>query len=464
MTVPEDFGPVTDGHYLLEQNTKYVLLNTIQISDAIRIPTGWIGAITSSNLRIINLVYTGSFSAIDTDTTLGGALGITIENSTISPNTKIKIIPGAGHTLSNGDLVNITGTTNLDYSAQRLIVSNVDGTDSFDVSISYVADDIGRMDLDAVFVTITNLSLIVNNTNSNGLLINFTPDPTALFFMDQVFIQNARGGVAVSFVASLSITNSLITFHHRGLHLTNCVDASIDTNKIINIDPSVSGANCIRIIDDDTRSVVINNTKLSLSDSSQFPIHIADDVTQADINISNSPDNEVADDYFDPAGLDQTNKQIITFNNGVRQNSEDLAEVRSFVELLVPTANGTPIRIEQSPPAANDFILDSTSEGFTFNDATGVATYDGRAPKRVRIEYSLEAMKNSGGTEDLDIELHVGGIAQGKTKRTINSGSSFITVSYSGGFFMVNPGDDIELFKDDTGSDHNIKNVVILIR
>jgi len=460
----DDLPTESGGFIRLEQNKGYVILNQIVVSATILIPAGWRGFIRTTDWLANTIVYVGGVKLF---ATLGFDGAITsIADSGTNPGVKSTVTSNS-HGLSDGDYINITDTVDPLYSLQKLIVSNVT-VNTFDVDIVFVATDTGNFDTGALTVIFENLLCVDPTPVSTAILmdIDFTKDPIELFSGDHFAALNFLDLGEIRNVVSAVCTSCQFSFTQEGLIFGDCENSSIDTSLFICINSAQTNVSCLIYEGVETSTVVILNTKFTLTNPAQHAVFVNNDITVADINITTCPDNGFITDYFNPSGRDQTDKQIITINNGIRQNSEDLAEIASNVILIIQGLQNIQVPIQNTVPVTNDFVLDVVSEGFTLDDATGIVTYNGRAPKRVRIEYSVE-IEAPNPTQNIEIELKINTTIQGKTMRSAPTvAGTFIPIQYLGGYFMINPGDTLQLFRTNTVNDNdtNIQNMVVLVR
>lgn len=464
----DDLPPLIGGFRTLAQNTAYIICNQINISDEILIPAGWNGFFQSSHLPFNALVYLGTnalFNTLGIDGTI-----LSIADSGTEPGAKSTITTSVAHGLTDGQFVNIEDTTDSLYSQQRLQISNVTAS-TFDVEIVFVATDTGTFDTG--YFAIQFFKMPFFNTGGGTLFdITATPDPDAVFAFDNFAAFNFLNMGIIRKSAIISLSRGQMTFFGNGIIIEDCDTMGLGESNFSNINPADTTSKCITITGSATRDIVLLTTKLNVANAAQRPVRIDPSVITADaINIQNCPDNNVAPDYFDisAGGLDQTNKQVITFKNGKRADSADQAEAMSDIIVeVVGVTIGVAEPIEDITPAANDFIFDPATEGFTLDDLTGIVTYNGRAPLTVRIEYALEAAQTSGSAQDLDIALRLNGVEQTKTIRSMTTMGvgSFTPISYLGGFFDITPGDTLQLFKTNNTNTNNtdIQNLVVLIK
>ncbi len=464
-----DLPPLVLGFRKLEQDTVYVIAAQIFISDDILFPAGWNGTIYSTHVPTNALVYTGSNSFLNT-LNIDGII-LSIADSAVDPGVKSTVTISDPHGLSNGDFINITGTlVETVYSKPRLVISNVTAS-TFDVEIVFTATDTGLFDTGILALQLPRMAFF-NDGFGTLFNISFTPDPVGLLAFNDIAVFNFEKLGTIRNAPNISARSGIFTFFVEGLILEDCDTVGLHHSNISCISPVASTAKCITLTGDKTRDVVITTTKLKVAVATQSPVRIDPSITSADeIVFQNSPDNDVATDYFDTSsgGLTQKDKQVTTVNNGKRKNSVEQSESMSVGIIQVPgITTDVAEPIQKAAPVSGDFELDSTVEGFTMDDATGIVTYDGRAPITVKIEYSLEAAQFISGNQTIDIDLRINASLQSKTIRSVITigTDSFTPVSYLGGFFDIIPGDTFQLFKTNhtNDTDTEIQKLVLLIK
>jgi len=454
-----DFPPEINGFVTLEQNVSYTIIANFNITSPILFPAGWIGFINSSFLNEFDNLYTGAGTMfntlnIDGDITAvadAGAGAITVTS--------------AAHGLLDGQFVNITGTTS--YNKQRLVISNVT-TNTFDVQIAFVASETGTFDTGFELIEIKDIGfqnaaaadlfdLTGDNSGASALV---TTTVLAVGFLSPGIIRNA---------INMVFDNSGFTFFTTGITLENCDTIRIGPTQLISL-VGGPGAIALTMTGSGTNRALIDNLTFFLSDPGEFAVRIDPSIgSTASITIQNSPDNSVATDYFDLAtgGLDQTDPRVISLNNGSRENSMTLAEARTNGVLEVDGSGGIDVPIVDITPVSGDWIQDPSTEEFTVNTTTGLVTYIGLRPISVKIEYSLSASQTSGGNQTIEFDLHISGVTQVKTLRTlVTSGTgSPLPIAYAGGNFNIDTGDTFQIFKDNMTNTTNtdIQDGTILI-
>jgi len=464
ITQESDLPPFIDGFRTLEQNKNYIFTEPATFTNPILIPAGWTGSIRTSFFTPDSISYTGTgsfFSTLDID-------GI-INSIADAGGGFITVTTSASHGLLDNQFVNITGTVvETDYIQSRLQISNVTAT-TFDVELPFTATDTGLFNTGHGSLMFTDFSVtnpftadFVDLTSSEGI-------GSSLIFI--------RCGTA-GFVSPGTIrkTQNLLTnacifgFIIEGLIIENVVAANFTTTNFLSLNPAIASAIGLEIRGVGTKKISVVNCSFDMTNSFQEPVRIDPDVTNADeIIFSRSPDNLVADDYFDTAagGLDQTNPQVIADNNGTRPNSMTLAESSSAGILVVDGSGEIDVPIVDITPMAGDWVEDPTTETFSVNTTDGIITYNGLNPITVMVKYSLSIAQTSGPAQTVEIDLHINGTVQPKSGITIITvgTSNFVPGVYNGGNFLIQPGDTFQLFKDNTSNDNDtsVQNAILLI-
>ena len=465
-----DLPPLVSGFRLLEQNTVYEIIGEIFLFDDFMVPAGWNGIFRSSHNPRNAIIYLGSGSLFNT-LNIDGTITSFADSGT-EPGVKTTVTTSTPHGLSDGDTINITGVpTETGYNNRRLIISNVTAS-TFDIEVVFTATDTGLFDTGYLGIQLRGISFFDGTGTATLFDISAIPDPESIFAFENFAAFGFSSMGIIRNAPTISSTRGFMIFINSGLIIENCDTCGITDSNFTNINPASTTSINLTITGAATRDIVLADVKFNVAHPDQRPFRIDPSVNNADaITIQTCPDNAVATDYFDTSsgGLDQTNKQIVTFNNGKRANSSEQSE--SMSNGVIPVTSeiiGVAQPIQKMIPVAGDFVLDSATEGFTMDDSTGIVTYDGRAPITVRVEYALEAVEATSSSQDIDIDLRVNGILQSKTMRSMQTSGTgtFVSISYLGGFFNIIPGDTFKLYKTNNTntSDTNIKNQVLLIK
>jgi len=453
-----DLPPLLNGFRQLEQDKVYLFVEEISSPDTLLVPAGWNGYIVGMHNPLTKFVYTGTGAALET-LDISGL--ITLIEFVVGGSRVNTFTP---HGLLDGQFINITGTTS--YNQQGLVISNVTST-TFDIQIPFSFSEAGTFDTGYNAINIMNMNF--TNTDTADWLNIQAANTSSIFRYNNIKAQgfsnlgSLLGGRIIGYDGNFD-------FIDNGLSITDIDKADISTTTISNLGTSV-GSVSLAVAGSTTRDIILDKMQFNVNLASQFPIRIAPSITNADlISITNSPDNNIATDYFDTTsgGLDQTDAQVFTFNNGVRADSTTESESRSTGILEVDGSGGVAVPIEDITPASGDFELDSASAGFSIDTSTGVVTYNGQAQISVLIGYNLEAAQTSGPNQNLTFDLRINNTQQTKTIKTlITMGvGDFLSVANIGGLFIINPNDTFKLFKNNISNTNNtnIQNTILLIR
>lgn len=401
-----DLPPLVGGFRRLEQDKVYLIDNQVVTFDEILIPAGWNGFIVSSHVPRNSLVYFGSGTLFNT-LHLDGIID-SIADSTANPTTHITVTTSSAHGLAVGDYVNIRDTdVETDYSEPRLIVTTVGSTTTFDVEIPFTgSSDTGTFDTGALGLLHFPAASFASAQPGIGSLydVDFTPDPQGVFSIDNFAAFDFENIGTIRKCATASVHRAVMTFHENGIVFENCDAFAVNASTIFNINVLNTTSKCITATGADTRAILITEENLKCANPGQRPIRIDPTVTLAQINISDSPDNEVATDYFDTSagGLDETNPQINAQNNGMRKNSQTIGA--GFVN-----GNLTDTVITDNAFKDIDFgtLLASVNlERFTLSNSTnGEFTYIGEKPMSDNLVMTFTAKKTTGGASAVEYEI-----------------------------------------------------------
>lgn len=176
----------------------------------------------------------------------------------------------------------------------------------------------------------------------------------------------------------------------------------------------------------------------------------------------------VADDAtgtYLTTSLDQTHPQVLSTNNGALPNSMISGEAATNSSLIVVTNGGGIVPVVDTTPVPGDWIEDPTTERVTIDTTTGIMTYIGVNEVAVELKYSFAASVVGGGTQILELHLHINSVEQTKTLAVFDTASGALSGNYPGGIFKLFNGDTIQLFVQNTSTafDTNVAATVILL-
>jgi len=453
--------PLLNGFRQLEQDKVYRFVEEISSSESLLVPAGWNGYIVGMHNSLTKYDYSGSIEAIKTLDITGTILSIADAGS-----GAITVTTSAAHGLVDGQYVNITGTTS--YNQQKLEISNTSGS-VFDVQLVFVADESGAFDTGYNTINIMNMGF--TNADTATWLDIQAADQSSMFRYNNMKVNGFAalgfilGGRIIGYDGDLDTTG-------EGLSISNIDKANISKTTISNLGSDIN-RNLFAVSGSLTRDIVLREMQFNVTVASQSPVSVDDNLPNtALVYVINSPDNNIATEYFEltGSGIGEKDPRVSSFNNGLRANSTTESESRSTVVLEVDGSGGAgvPVAIEDITPAPGDFELDSASAGFSMDTSTGVVTYNGIAPISVLIGYNLEASQTSGANQNLTFDLRINGVQQTKTIKTlITMGvGDFVSVANIGGLFTINTNDTFQLFKTNVGNANNtdIQNTILLIR
>ena len=447
-----------DGFRTLEYDKNYIFTEPGIFTDNIAIPADWIGTIRKSFLTSESLTYTGGGFMFQT-LLLGGAI-----TAVADAGGGAITVTSATHGLIDGEFINITGTTN--YNQTRLAVSNVT-LNTFDVQIAFVADETGDFDTGYRSIQFIDFA-VVNGATAFFMDLESSGDVTSSILFTRFAGAGFLGPGKLRNSQNLVTRDSVFAFLSEGLVLQDTVAAILETTNFASLSPAFPTAIALAIEGTATKRIGIINSTFNMTAVGQIPVRIEPTITTADeIKFDTSPDNSVATDYFDPTGLDETDPQVIAIDNGTRKNSQTISESSTVGILEVDGSGNIDVPIVDITPVSGDWSEDPATEGFSVDTTTGIVTCVGLKPISVMVKYSLSAAQSSGSAQTVEIDLHVNGIAQTKSQIIIvTSGvGNFIAGVYNGGNFTLNPGDTLQLFKNNTTNANNtdITNATLLV-
>ena len=255
-----------------------------------------------------------------------------------------------------------------------------------------------------------------------------------------------------------------------GLVLDNVENSRIAVELLQSFNTGGTGT-LLTITGAKTKVATIQDVQFFMAAAGEFPVRIDTSIaSDADIEIDRANDNGVATDYFDTSagGLDETDPRVNARIGGNRKSSITTAEGRTSGTLEVDGSGGIDVPIVDITPVGGDWIEDLLTEGFSVDTSTGLITYNGLNPKIVQIKYDLFASQTTGAAQTIDFDMHINGVSQIKSERrliTTSTAGTFLQVVYNGGLFTINPGDTIQLFKDNITNTNNtdVMDAVVLI-
>jgi len=456
-----DLPVLLEGFHQLEQGKNYIFTEPFSLSDPILIPAGWVGRISQSYLTSTFMDYAGTSPMFNT-------LNMDGEISTTSDNGSggITIVTVGAHGLKNGQFVNITDTTS--YNQDRLVVSNQTGF-GFDVQIAFVANESGNFNTGYGSVIFDDF-IVTNAATADFMDLTGAPILGSTLSLNSLTEFGFLKPGIVRDAASLIIDKTILGFITDGLTVQDCDIINITSSNFQSLSAIITTSIGIIITGALTRVFGIFGSSFTMTQADQLPVRVDSSITAAEeILFQNSPDNNIADDYFDTSsgGLDQTDPQVTAINNGVRANSMTISESSTSRNLEVDGLTSLLVPIVDVIPVAGDWVEDSTNERFSVDTTTGLVTYNGLSPITVMIKYSLSAAQESGAAQTVAFVLFINAVEQEKSEIIIvtNGAGNFISGVYNGGNYLINPGDTFQLFKLNITNTNNtdVQNPILLI-
>lgn len=439
VTSESDLPPLINGFRTLDIDKNYLFTEPGDFTDNILIPAGWVGDIRKSFNTLEAVTFTGTGSFFNT-LNIDGVVD-SLANSTTNPGVKTTVTTSVAHGLLDGQFVNITGTTDPLYSLQRLQISNVTTT-TFDIEIVFVADDSGLFNTGYESISFIDFT-VVNADTGDFMDITSSKSVGSLLLFTRVSI---LGFSSIGFLRSATnyiVHDGIFAFVTNGLTMENIINGSIQTIGFVSLNPAATAAIGVTITGSESTRIEVSTSSFIMSAATQHPVRIDGSVTNAqEIIFQTAPDNDVADDYFDTSagGLDQTNPQVITRNNGIRPNSASSASV-GFTNVATPIV--VTIATQDVP-----VIIDGT-QFITNNLERAVVTVAGqitnitKVTKKYAITFSGLIEKVAGGSTDIGLLLIINGV--------LDLSATFeIPHSVNAGIIQISATRDFELAENDT--------------
>lgn len=456
---PADLPTLANGVHTLEFNKNYNFIDPNTFPDPISIPAGWVGKIKQTFLTSEFLNYTGTnpmFSTLN----LSGVI-----DSISDAGSGAITITSTSHGLLDGQYANIHTTS---YNQDGLIVSNVTAN-TFDVQLAFTVDETGNFNTGYGSILLENLSILSVGVTD---LMDLTAAPIFGSVLSVSGVSEfgfLKPGI-VRDAAAVIIDKSILGFVTDGLTLQDCDTVNISNSNIQSLSAAVTTSRGLILTGAATRVFGTFGCSFTMTAADQRPVRVDSSINAArEILFQNSPDNDIATDYFDTSsgGLDQTNPQVTTINNGLRANSMTISETTTSRILEVDGSGGVAVPIVDVIPVPGDYTADPTIERFSLDTTTGIVTYIGLSPITGFVKFSLSAAQISGAGQTVNITLYINGVPQTKSTITIVTPpvASFVPGIYNGGNFAILPGDTFQLFKDNTTNTINtdISNPILLM-
>lgn len=433
----EDLPTVVNGVIPLDPLKSYLFTEPFDIPNTILVPAGYNGLIKASYFDALGQTFSGgAFTPMFATLNIDGVVSSIAD----AGSGFITVTTSTPHGILDGQFVNIAGTTS--YNINRLKVSNASGS-VFDVPLSFVANESGTFNTG--FETIQFIQCRFTNLAGTGFFLDITSTgsvSSVFLFDNSVAVLFASPGI-IRNANTIGIPNSFLSFGSEGgFNIEDANEATISNSKI----PSLGGGatdDAITITGAATNHIVLNTVFFDLEQSGQHAVRIDPTVPiTASIDISNSPDNDVATDYFNTSagGLDETAPQVIANSNGSRKNSMSTAQV-GFTNIAIPIV--VPIVTQDVPVliGGTQFVSDNLERATT--TIGGEITNTTKKTQDYPIAFSGLIEKVGGGATDIGILL-------------IKNGSLVLTETFeiphsvNTGVIQINATRDFELADGDT--------------
>ena len=459
---PETPFPAPVGGFIrLVNGIKYILTEaTTTLTSPILLEAGVETEIDTVFSRLTNLEFSGFTGTAIQTLNLSGTI-LEFADSGTSPGIKTTVTSVA-HPLSNNDKVNIFGVaTETQYNGTGFTVTNVTAN-TFDITVAFTDTDTGSFDTG---VTDFRVRVRIDDaTGPPGVLqlfdITYTPAaPGTTYVQESGIIGFANLGIIRDAASCAIENNAAFTVDTDGLILENIGNIRIGDTGFF----SFSGASlaiALTIQGAATTNLDMDTTPFNLASGDAFPMKINTDISStATIKIGNCSATATTPLFFDTSGggIDQTDVRVVITGSLPSPDSQSMSESLSNGVLEVDGSGSVDVPIVDITPVAGDWIEDATTEEWSVNTITGVATYIGLQPKSVTIRYELSASPTSGGSQTIIFDMHLNGVAQTKSSRTLvtSTAGTFTQVTYIGGSFNVENGDTVQLFKNNTTNTTN---------
>lgn len=465
-----DFPAPTNGFIRLENGIKYILTAPVSVTSPILMEAGVVTIIDTSFAPLNKITFTGFAGTAIKTLNLEGAI-TAFANSDVSPGVKTKVT-SVGHGLSENDKVNISGVTpETQYNGIGRTVTNVT-TNTFDIEVVFGATDTGDFETGLIFLSLKARIDDGTGATLQAFDLTYTPLSPGSTLEVQAAVFNFLNIGIVRGAIFCGLDNALFIINSEGLVLEDVANTRSAFTQFLSND-GASTATAITFQGASTLNLDMLTSSFNLASSNAFPMKINTDIdAAATMKIENSGNLGPAGVYFNGTGggIDQTDIRVSLVNCKPSPDSQSMSESRTDGVLEVDGSGGPNVfePIVDITPVSGDWIEDATTEEWTVDPTTGLATYNGLDPKSATIRYELSATQTSGGTaQTLLFEIRINGISQPKSQRTIvtTGVGSFTQVTYIGGSFDIVTGDTVQLFKNNTGGTTNtdIQDATVLI-
>lgn len=428
---PNDISPIINGFRQINQEKSYVFMNPMTFTEPILLPAGYIGRIDMPFLEKDGIFFDTDITDINIINSLFQTLFINADIFSIEEsqdgNTKSQINTLNSHKLNEGQYVNIVETGTI-YDQKRLLISNVKDS-SFDVDISYTSgitlSSNSRFDTGLYQLQLCNINTTskIGNENKNYFAyLQSTPDPTSL-----LSIQNCKTKEFTSAIHANDFNNIFLETNdfdsiENDIIFHQCKDVSMSNNIIRKLKSSDKS---IGVKISQFNRFFSNNSNFILGNASQIPFSLHDIDKAESVIIQNSPDNGMADNYFDPDGANDTDLsgKIFTSNNRATSSSvipKICIKIKTTKKLRLKASYNDDFTLRDTTnPSDDDWIIEDLSNNTSTINSLGQIRYTGiDALVKIGFKTTLELIEPKNQTGN--IMLCIDGIVVNKTKVRYN--------------------------------------------
>jgi len=465
-----DFPAPVNGFIRLENGIKYILTAPVSVTSKILMEAGVVTIIDTTFEPLNKITFSGITGTAIQTLNISGTI-TAFANSDVSPGVKTKVTTSVAHGLSNNDKVNISGVIlETQYNGTGRTITNVTAT-TFDIDVVFGDTDTGVFDTGLIFLSLR--ARIDDGTAFPGDLqafdLTYTPTSPGSTLEVQAAVFNFDTPGIVRGAIFCGLDNALFIINDTGLVLEDVANTRCAFTSFLS-SSGASTATAITFQGAATLNLDMLTSTFNLASSDAFPMKINTDIdAAATMKIENSGNLGPNTAYFvvSGGGIDQTDIRVSLVNCVPSPDSQSMSESRTNGVLEVDGTGFGDKPIVDITPVAGDWIDDATTEEWTVDTTTGLATYIGLDPRSINIRYELSAAQTVGGNQNLIFDMHINGVFQSKSIRTLSTTGvgNFLQVSYIGGNFNIVNGDTVQLFKENITNDSNtdIRDAIMLI-
>jgi len=268
------------------------------------------------------------------------------------------------------------------------------------------------------------------------------------------------GTVGTQKIATLVSNQTLVVDNDVAILNPNLGITSTNMNNIraFNMFVLFNGDAGVWNIDALSQNAIFNANNYILTEATASIFNFAPSITTQQISIEDTnllPFGDPAAQFYMTGALTEESPNVITDNCIGSEDSMRVAEIginsAGGRTITVVGTQDTVFRIENNPPVTDDFTVDVGTQEFSVDTATGVVTYIGLKRRTFLIIYEIIQFTTPSPSQILDIIIQINGLEQDKTIRTMNTASATEKI-YPGGIFTLDPGDTINLAKNNTSN------------